>query len=81
MMVKVQLFAAGRDAVGAGLIEVRLTSPATIGNLRLAMADQHPSLQPILAQAIFAMNEEYASDESTVTEAAELALIPPVSGG
>lgn len=81
MIVYVQLFAAGRDAVGAATVEVELPEPATVADLRRALGEQYPPLQPTLGQAMVAVNHEYANNNQPLPPQAELALIPPVSGG
>ena len=81
MIVTVQLFAAGNDAVGAAAVEVRLPDSATVADLRVALGEQYPVLKVTLVQAMVAIDHEYANDDQRLSELAEVALIPPVSGG
>jgi molybdopterin converting factor small subunit len=49
--------------------------------LRQAIAEQYPALADLVAHALFAVNADYASDAIPIPAEAELACIPPVSGG
>jgi molybdopterin converting factor small subunit len=81
MKVAVRLFAGARDAAGQDLVEVSLPAPATIAALRVALAERFPSLASWAAHSLFAINAEYAADASPIPEGADVACIPPVSGG
>ena len=81
MIVHVKMFAAARQQVDADAVSVELPAGATVGALRSALAAQHPSLQALLSHSIFAVGEQYATDETTLDEDVDIALIPPVSGG
>ena len=81
MKVNVKLFAVARDRAGAGAVEVELPSPATIGRLRSALVEQYPQLGDVVPHARFAVNNEYADDDAAIGVQAEIAVIPPVSGG
>ena len=81
MNVRLQLFAAARQLAGRETIDVHVPPPGTIADLRRAAAEQFPVLVPLLAHAMFAVNTEYADDDSTIPAGAEVACIPPVSGG
>ncbi len=75
----VQLFARARDLIGADRVEV--PDAATIGALRRSLAIQYPSMTGLLATSAFAVNDEYADDNAAIPPGAEVALLPPVSGG
>jgi molybdopterin converting factor small subunit len=81
MIVRVKLFAAARQRAEAEVIEVDVGEPATVADLRGAMARQFPQLTPIVRAALFAINADYASDSTAIPIHAEVACIPPVSGG
>lgn len=81
MTVKVKLFAALRDAAGASDIAVSLPPGATVGDLRAALASANPALASLLARSAVAVNHDYADDCDVMEEGAEVAIIPPVSGG
>ena len=81
MKVTVKLFAAAKQRAGTDAVEVELPHSATVANLRTALAEQHPNLASLLPHARLAINSDYASDQAVIPAAAEIAIIPPVSGG
>ena len=81
MQLKVRLFAAARTAIEDDSVSIEIANGSTIAELRDHLAQQHPELAPILAHSRFAINQDYANDETLIPADAEIALIPPVSGG
>jgi molybdopterin converting factor subunit 1 len=79
--VQVKLFAVARQIVGNGTASVELPDSATVGDLRDAMAREYPALSVTLASVVFAVNAEYATDQTCLAANDEIACIPPVSGG
>jgi CTP:molybdopterin cytidylyltransferase MocA/molybdopterin converting factor small subunit len=77
----VRLFAVAKERAGRAEIEVSLTFPATVADLRRAIARQHPELAGIAPRVLIAVDSEYADDDSLIPAGSKLALIPPVSGG
>lgn len=76
--VRIRLFARARDLAGADKIS---SSGRTVGELRLALAEAYPALRSLLPHSAFAVNAEYAGDETAVHPGDEVAVLPPVSGG
>lgn len=81
MRVTVMLFAGARELAGRSEIEVDLEAAATIGMLRSALMEDYPALKPLLPHALFAVDRNYATDATVLPSGAEIAFIPPVSGG
>lgn len=81
MMIRVQLFAAVRQAAGRDWIELDLPAQATIGHLRRHLAQEISRAAGVVEQAMFAVNTEYAGDAVEIPAGAEVACIPPVGGG
>ncbi len=81
MKVEVKLFAVAKQLARAETIEVELADSATVAQLREAIAEQHAELSDIAARAMIAVNTEYVSNEVALPAKAEIAIIPPVSGG
>jgi molybdopterin converting factor small subunit len=52
-----------------------------VRQLRAALATEVPELASLMPHLMFAINTEYASDEAAIPAGAEIACIPPVSGG
>ena len=81
MNATVRVFALARQLAGQDQIQVALPTEATVRDLRRAIAAQFPALAALTAQALFAVNADYATDETPIPAGADLACIPPVSGG
>ena len=81
MNVRVLLFAKARALAGRGEIEVDLADRATVGDLRKALHEGYPALQPLLPRLHVAINNDYAADVDVIPANAEVACFPPVSGG
>jgi molybdopterin converting factor subunit 1 len=81
MTVRVLLFAAARDLAGADAVTVELPPGATVADLRAALAARVPALAALLRRSSVAVNHDFAEDDRAIDPAAELAVIPPVSGG
>ena len=81
MKVSVKLFAAARELAGADSVAVTLAEGATLGDLRRELQALYPALAPLLPHVMFALDSEYAGDETPLREQTEIACIPPVSGG
>ena len=80
MALTVLYFAAARDAAGVAR-ESLDPAPATIADLRKVLEQRHPALARILSRCRLAVDQEMADDDTAVPAAAEVAVIPPVSGG
>jgi molybdopterin converting factor small subunit len=81
MRIQVKLFAAAREAADGESIEIELPIGATVAGLRVALMERLPKSRDLLARSMFALNCEYARDESKIPANADVACIPPVSGG
>ena len=81
MKQSVKLFALLRDLAGAEEVALELGSSPTVGDVRRILAERFPKLQPLLANCTIAVNNQYAADATTIPDNAEIACLPPVSGG
>ncbi|MGC3968752.1 MAG: MoaD/ThiS family protein [Pirellulales bacterium] len=81
MIVRVKLFAVAKQAAGAESIALDVPDQAVIGDVRQALLVAIPALAPAAKFLMFAVNAEYAGDQTPVTVTTEIACIPPVSGG
>jgi molybdopterin converting factor subunit 1 len=77
----VKLFATLKDRAGAPEITVHTPERLTVGDLRDAIAHQHPRLAELTWRSIVSVNQEFAFNNDTVLTTDEVALFPPVSGG
>ncbi len=81
MQVRVRLFAIAHQLAGESETVLELPEAATVGELRRQLAQQKPALQDILGFCAFAVSGEYADDTTKLSAQAEVACLPPVSGG
>lgn len=81
MNVRVQLFAVARQIVGSQAATLELTDGATVADLRRALVAQTPGLAAVADHLRFAVNNRYAEETAVIPLGAEVACIPPVSGG
>ena len=82
MLVRVRLFATLRERAGRDAVEIELPEGATVQDALEAVGRQHGLTDTIARMpVVMAVNREYASGNMSLSEADELALIPPVSGG
>lgn len=77
----VLLFAAVAERVGARRLLVDVAPGDRVRDVRERLVQAHPQLAAFLPSLRYAVNEEYADEETPVPPGATLALIPPVSGG
>jgi molybdopterin synthase catalytic subunit len=82
-MVKVSLhlYAAVREAVGRREMCLELDEHATVSDLKARLAGEYPALAGMLKTVVFAIDDEYVPFEERLHDGAEIAVIPPVSGG
>ena len=81
MRVHVRLFALAKLRVGRAEVAVELAEPATVADLKQALAAQFPELAPLLPGLLIAVAATYAGDDQAIPPGAEVAAFPPVSGG
>ena len=81
MKLSVKLFAVAKERAGRSAIEIELPDGATVRQLRGAIVEQFPPLADVMRHARLAVDNDYAGDAAVISSAAEIALIPPVSGG
>ncbi len=53
----------------------------TVADLRRRLAEQVPALAGLLERSALAIDGEFATEGQPVRAEAEIALLPPVSGG
>ncbi len=79
--IEVLLFAAAREAAGAGSIRVELPDDATVGDAFAHLRVAHPALGPVLGASRAAVDEEFAPPSRSLSNGDTMAVLPPVSGG
>ena len=81
MKIRVRLFAVAREAAGRDWLELDLPEGATIALLRSQLGLRVPRLSGQVGQMMFAIDTKYADDATPIPRDADVACIPPVSGG
>ena len=82
MIVRVLSFATALDAVGRAEMEHELPGGATVADLVERLTAEYPALEPLWPRLAIAVDGEVAADRSApLHDGAEVALLPPVSGG
>lgn len=79
--MEIILFGIAKDIIGGQ----KLTLPGghgidTVYKLKNWLLEQYPRIGNLNSMAI-AVDQEYAEDDTMITDNQEIALIPPVSGG
>jgi molybdopterin converting factor small subunit len=80
MTVRVWLFARARDLAG-DQVSVVVPPDSTIADLRKQLAETLPVPSDFLNRCAVAVNDEVVEDDTRIPLGAEIALLPPVSGG
>ncbi len=78
---EVLLFAGAAELAAASTIAVDLPAAATAEDVLAAIGEQVPGLAELLPACRLAVDQMFVGGDFPVPDAAELALIPPVSGG
>jgi molybdopterin converting factor subunit 1 len=81
MKVEVMLFARARDLAGAAAVSVEVPQGATVARLREALTAAYPRLGEILPRCTVAVGGDFAREDEAIAVGAEVAVLPPVSGG
>ncbi|MEE2904150.1 MAG: molybdopterin converting factor subunit 1 [Myxococcota bacterium] len=82
MRVKLLLFAIYRERLGSDELLMDISGETiNLGQLRAQLVAEYPDLAGVLSVTRFAVNQAFAADDTILSEADEIALIPPVSGG
>jgi molybdopterin converting factor subunit 1 len=79
--IEVKLFAAARQFAGAECVALELPNGSTVADLRRALAERFPDARAIVEHSMFSLDMDFASDRELLRPGAEIACIPPVSGG
>lgn len=81
MRIRVKLFARFKDLADCDTLEIDVPAPAAVGDLRRRLRERFPQTAGLLERSAVAVNNELVEDDCLLTDYAEVALLPPVSGG
>lgn len=80
MRIRVRLYAAYREAVGASALELEVDGNATPAGVWAGLLGRYPQLSGLPSPA-FAVGDAYVRPDHPLREGDEVVFIPPVSGG
>ena len=81
MVIRVLLFGVLAERLKTRVIELELTSDASVSDAIGALESRHPQMADWRSKTAFAVNMAYVKHGHRLHDQDELALIPPVSGG
>lgn len=81
MKIKVKLFAAFREIVGAKEEELDMPQGTTVGGLLDDYIRRFPQMARYREHIILSVNKEYGPPGKVIKEGDEVSFLPPVSGG
>ena len=79
--VRVRFFAAPREALGVGEIEMEVPPGTTVGELIDLLTKEYPVLRPYTRFVSVAVNRAYVGMQTELHDGDEVACLPPVGGG
>jgi MoaE-MoaD fusion protein len=81
MKIRLLAFASAGDALGAGEMDLELPAGSRVAELRERLDRDFPKLAPLWPRLAVAVDGRVVSPEEPLHDGAEVALLPPVSGG
>lgn len=81
MKVRLLAFATAADALGAAELELELPAGSRVQDLRARLDREIPAFQPLWPRLAVAVDGRISRPEAEIPDGAEVALLPPVSGG
>jgi len=81
MKIRLLAFATAADALGTGETDLELPDGSRISDLRALLDGKHPGLVPLWPRLAVAIDGRIVPQDTPLKDGAEVALLPPVSGG
>jgi len=81
MKVRVLFFAQARERAARGEADLVLPDGSRLEEALATIACEYPALAPLFPHLAVAVNGVLARRDAVLPDGAELALLPPVSGG
>jgi molybdopterin synthase catalytic subunit/molybdopterin converting factor small subunit len=81
MNIRLLAFASAGDALGTNEMEIEMPEGSRVADLRARLDADHPKLQALWSRLAVAVDGRVVTPEEPLTPGAEVALLPPVSGG
>jgi molybdopterin synthase catalytic subunit len=81
MTIVVLLFAQARERAGTSRTSLELPEGSRVSDALAALEARHPGLAALREHLAVAVDQRLVRGDATIAPGAELALLPPVSGG
>lgn len=81
MKIRLLAFASAGDALGATEMELEMPERSRVFDLRARLDRDHPKIAPLWKRLAVAVDGRIVSPDEALRDGAEVALLPPVSGG
>jgi MoaE-MoaD fusion protein len=81
MKIRLLAFATAADALGTGERDLEIPEGSRISDLRARLDQDHPRMIPLWPRLAVAMDGRIVPPDTPLEDGAEVALLPPVSGG
>lgn len=81
MKIRLLAFASAGDALGAHEMEMEMPDGSRVADLRVRLDRDYPKLAPLWPRLALAVDGHIVSADAPLVDGAEVALLPPVSGG
>jgi MoaE-MoaD fusion protein len=81
MKVQVLFFAQAREKAGVSHRELTLADGSHVEDAVTALTREHPALEPLWPGLAIAVGGRLVRRHAPLSDGAEMALLPPVSGG
>jgi molybdopterin converting factor small subunit len=78
--LRITVFAGLAELAGGRVVEIEWPG-GTVAELVVAVAAARPALGPLLAKSAVAIDHRHAAADAPVRPGADVAILPPVSGG
>lgn len=79
--IRVLFFGAARDVVDQNPLSLSLDGTVTVSRAFQQLVEKYRGLERFGRSLLFAVNQEYATQDTELKDNDELAIFPPVSGG
>ena len=80
-MVTIHFYAGLRELAKVTCLRLEWWPGMTVAMLRQTISGQFPVVTALLARSSVAVNDQMVGDKDAVPDEADVALLPPVSGG
>jgi len=81
LTITVLLFAQARERAGTARETLELPAGSRVSDALGVLESRHPELATLRDHLAIAVDQRLVRDDAPLTSGAELALLPPVSGG